>query len=164
VKVAERKLKRAATAAANPALRDGLADGKITGEHVDSFDRASRDLSAAGRGRLAGHAARLALVGQHGSFEDFERELTKTVVLVRSGDGTDRLQRQRRSTRLRTWTDKVDGMYCLFGRFDPVTGLRIAQQLADAVEVKFAEKIPEDCPVESGAKQDFLRAHALLQP
>jgi hypothetical protein len=162
VKAAEKKMKRAITAAAHPALRDALSDGKITGEHVDSYGRAERDLRASEREPFASHASRLASVGQHGSFEDFEHELTKTVVRVREGDGTERLHRQKRSVRLRTWTDKVDGMFCLFGRFDPVTGLRIAQQLADAVEGKFAEHVPNDCPGEPGAKQDFLRAHALL--
>lgn len=127
-------MKRAATAAAHPALGGALSDGKITAEHVDSFGRAERDLTASERERFASHAARLALVGQHGSFEDFEHELKKTVVLVREDDGTERLQRQKRSVRLRTWTDKVDGMFCVFGRFDPVTGLRFDQQLADAIE------------------------------
>jgi hypothetical protein len=162
VKAAEKKMKRAATAAVHPAMGDALSDGKITGEHVDSYGRAERDLRVSERKQFASHAARLALVGQHGSFEDFEHELAKTVVRVREDDGTERLQRQKRSVRLRTWTDKVDGMFCLFGRFDPVNGLRLAQQLADAVEAKFAEKVPADCPVEPGAKQDFLRAHALL--
>ena len=83
----------------------------------------------------------------------FTHELKKTVVLVREDDGTDRLQRQKRSVRLRTWTDKVDGLFCVFGRFDPVTGLRFDQQLADAIEAKFAERIPDDCLAEPGANK-----------
>ena len=162
VRSAERKMKRAATAAANPSLGAALADGRITGEHVDSFTRAASDLSADERVRLAESGSQLALVGQHSSFEDFEHELKKAVVRVRDDDGTERLQRQRCSTRLRTWTDRDDGMFCLSGRFDPVAGLRMAQQLADAMQTKFAEKTPADCPTEPGPKQDFLRAHALM--
>ena len=162
VKTAEKKMQRAATAAQQPVLNDALADGKITGEHLDAYGRAERDLSTTERERLGEHTTRLTLLAQHGTFDDFERELKKTLVKVRSDDGTDRLRRQKRSTRLRCWTDRDDGMFVIHGRFDPVTGLRIAQQLSDATETKFAEPVPVDCPQEPGAKQDFLRAHAFL--
>ena len=162
VKAAQKKMRRAATAAEQPVLGEALGDGKITGEHIDAYGRAERDLSPSERKCLGEHTTRLTLVGQHGSFDDFEHELKKAVVRVREDDGTERLLRQQRSTRLRSWIDRDDGMYVIHGRFDPVTGIRIAQQLADAVEAKFAERIPDNCPEEPGAKQDFLRAHAFI--
>ena len=162
VKTAERQMKRAETAAAHPTLGAALADGHITGEHLDAFTRATKDLSNAERAQLADHTAHLALVGQHSSYEDYEHELKKAVLRAREDDGTEKLERQKRATRLRTWTDRDDGMFCLHGRFDPVTGLRLAQQLADAIAAQFALTVPENCPTEPGAKQDFLRALALL--
>ncbi len=162
VRNAERKMKRATTAAQIPVLGTALALGKITGEHVDAYARAANELSMSERAVLALQSPRLALVGEHGSFEEFTHELKKAAVTAREDDGTERLKRQRRSTKLTTWTDRNDGMFCMHGRFDPVTGLRIAQQLADALEAQFTQNVPADCPTEPGAKQDFLRAHALL--
>ena len=71
-----------------------------------------------------------------------------------------RLERQRRATRLDTWLDD-EGMWCLRGRFDPETGLKLHNRLANTVAALFADKTPADCPFHPLERQAFLRAHAL---
>jgi hypothetical protein len=64
--------------------------------------------------------------------------------------------------RLRTWVDHRDGMWCLAGRFDPATGVRLHGRLQAAMAELFAEQVPETCPSDPFEKQDHLRAHALV--
>jgi hypothetical protein len=52
-------------------------------------------------------------------------------------------------------------MWCLSGRFDPVTGLRVSSKLATAVDALFAETTPVGCPSDPIERQQFLNAHAL---
>ena len=77
-------------------------------------------------------------------------------------DGVDRLERQIRATTLSTWVDP-EGMWNLRGRFDPVTGLKLATKLDHAIETLFAEATPETCPTDPILKQQHLRALALAQ-
>ena len=72
------------------------------------------------------------------------------------------LERQRRETSLSTWVDD-EGMWNVRGRFDPVTGLRLAARLDNVVETLFAEKVPESCPPDPVARQKHLRALALVR-
>ena len=62
--------------------------------------------------------------------------------------------------RLRTWTD-AEGMWCLSGRFDPVTGVKLAAKLDSAVNALFAEQTPSTCPTDPIDKQRHLSALAL---
>ncbi len=66
-----------------------------------------------------------------------------------------RLARQRRATRLDTWIDD-EGMWCLRGRFDPETGLKLHARITNTVAALFAEKCPEDCPMYPLERQAFL--------
>jgi hypothetical protein len=75
-------------------------------------------------------------------------------------DGMDRLTRQRAATRLSTWVD-AEGMWNLRGRFDPVTGVKLAARLDATVQTVFAETVPQWCPSDPIEKQRFLTAHAL---
>jgi hypothetical protein len=79
---------------------------------------------------------------------------------LQSDDGMDRLERQRRATRLSTWVDP-DGMWNLRGRFDPVTGVKLAAKLDTTVEALFAERTPATAPDDPIERQHHLRALAL---
>jgi hypothetical protein len=79
---------------------------------------------------------------------------------IQRDDGMARLERQRRATRLRTWTD-ADGMWCLSGRFDPVTGVQLAARLDTTIDALFAETTPDTCPTDPVEKQHHLRGLAL---
>jgi hypothetical protein len=54
-------------------------------------------------------------------------------------------------------------MWCLAGRFDPETGLRLHGRLHAMVVRLFADTVPEGCPTDPGERQDHLRAHALIE-
>ena len=159
---AARKIERAKTVAAVPALGGALTAGAITGEHIDEYGKAAKALPAAARERLAAQASRLATIGEQNSFDDYAHAVRQAALAAQDDDGTERLQRQRHTTRLRTWIDRTDGMFCLHGRFDPLTGLTLAHQLANTVAARDADKVPDLCPTDPGEKQDFLRALALL--
>ena len=52
-------------------------------------------------------------------------------------------------------------MWCLSGRFDPVTGVRLAAKLDAAVTALFAQETPSTCPSDPVDKQRHLAALAL---
>jgi hypothetical protein len=74
----------------------------------------------------------------------------------------DRLERQRRATRVSSWVD-AEGMWNLRGRFDPLTGARLASKLEETREALFAEQTPDGSPTDPVEKQKFLNAHALIR-
>jgi hypothetical protein len=53
-------------------------------------------------------------------------------------------------------------MWCLTGRFDPETGVRLHGRLQATIARLFAHELPEGCPTDPFEKQDHLRAHALV--
>jgi hypothetical protein len=72
----------------------------------------------------------------------------------------DRLEQQRRATRLSTWVDP-EGMWNLRGRFDPLTGVKLAARLDATVDTLFADTTPDTAPADPIEKQHHLRALAL---
>ena len=53
-------------------------------------------------------------------------------------------------------------MWCLTGRFDPETGVRLHGRLEAALSELFADHVPDGCPSDPCEKQDHLRAQALV--
>lgn len=154
---------RSSTLDAVPGFADALADAAITAEHVDALTRAGKQLDTdAQRAELFDRAGGLVDVAAAASVDEFRRRLHLEVRGIRADDGMARLQRQRRNTRLSTWTDD-EGMWRLSGRFDPVTGVGLAARLDAAVQALFAEATPDTCPTDPVAKQQHLRALALAR-
>jgi hypothetical protein len=120
------------------------------------------DLTVAQRRLLAGHGPRLAVLAGSLTPDEFRRELGKLVRAIEADDGKAKLERQQRANRLRTWIDKVTGMVRLAGEFDPVAGAALINRLNAQIETLFHSTVPPLCPDDPGARQDFLRAHALL--
>jgi hypothetical protein len=158
---AERLLDRVEVAEAAPALGEALTAGSVSGAHVDVFGRGWRSLEAELRPGLVDVAAELVAVAERSTPEEFDRAVKAEVRRLRVDDGQARLERQRRAMRLRTWVDG-EGMWCLSGRFDPETGVVLHRRLADTLETRFAETVPDRAPDDPGQRQDFLRAHALV--
>lgn len=150
---------RADTLGAAPSIAGALESGSITAGHVDAVTRGSKRLEPAQRDEFVERAASLVDVAMAGTVAEYSRRLDMEITRMQSDDGEDRLIRQRRNTRLSTWTD-VEGMWNVRGRFDPVTGLRLATRLDHAVRTLFAEHTPELCPADPVEKDKFLRAHA----
>ena len=143
-----------------PALADALDDGSVSAAHVDAVTRVAKGLDGAARGKLLERAGRLVGVAKHGSVSDFRKRLEREADALRADDGTERFERQKRAARLRHWTD-ADGMWCLSGKFDPMTGVRLNARLQAEIEAAFAQSVPEGCPTDPQAKSEFLAACAL---
>lgn len=159
---ATKATERATTLAATPSLADALSNGSITSGHVDAVSRGANDLPAEQRDELFARAEQLAAVASASTIDEFRRRVKSEVRDIRADDGMDRLTRQRSATRLKSWVDD-DGMWNLRGRFDPVTGVRLAAKLDHTVNTLFAEAVPDLCPADSVEKQKFLAAHALAR-
>ena len=93
---------------------------------------------------------------------DFRKRLECEADSLRADDGNERFERQKKAARLRRWTD-ADGMWCLSGRFDPLTGIRLDAGLRAELEAAFAESVPDGCPTDPQAKSEFLAACALAR-
>lgn len=154
---------RADTLDAVPSFADALDDAAITAGHVDALTKAIKGMDDdEQRDELRERAAGLVGVAAEATVEQFRRRLGIESKHIRRDDGMARLERQRRDTRLRTWTDG-EGMVCLSGRFDPVTGRALVGRLDNAVQALFAEAMPDTCPTDPVAKQHHLQALAMAE-
>jgi hypothetical protein len=158
---AQRDLDRAATAQAVPAFGAALADGDVSGAHVDVVGRGLRSLEPELRPALADAAAALVPLACGGSAQELDKAIRAEIRRLRRDGGMERLEQQRRSVRARTWVDRGDGMWHVHAVFDPETATALATRLGNALDTLFAHRTPELAPVDPVERQDFLRAHAL---
>lgn len=153
---------RADTLTAAPALAEALDMARLTAGHVDEVTRATKQLQGNQRKELLDRLDHGLLdVAAVATIEDWRRRLAFEVNNIRRDDGMERLERQRRATRMRSWMDG-EGMWCISGRFDPVTGVKLAARLDQAVEALFVAATPDTCPTDPVEKQHHLRGLALV--
>jgi len=157
---ASRILERTRTLDAAPEMAAALDAGRISGSHVDVLSRAAKHLDDKLSVVLFDKVANLVDVAAVATVPDFAKRLRDEVSRILADDGVARLERQRRSTALSTWVDD-EGMWRVSGKFDPVTGIRLAATLESAVETLFAEAESPTCPTDPIEKQKYLRALAL---
>ncbi len=157
-------LARAAALTDTPSLSSALEAGSLSGDHVDVFTKVLATLDGDVKTGFADAAPDLIeKAATSGSTpEEFAASLHTTAERIAADGGMSRFERQRRATRLRTWTDRASGMWRLSGTFDPESGARIHGRLEAAMAAMFATKTPTTTPTDSGEKQDHLRALALL--
>ncbi len=155
---------RAAALANTPELSDALEAGDLGGDRVDVFAKVLAALDGPVKARLTEAAPELIeQAATSGSTpEEFAVSLNAAAEQIAADGGISRLERQRRATRLRTWTDRASGMWRLSGSFDPESGARLHGRLEAAMAAMFAAKTPSTAPTDAGEKQDHLRALALL--
>ncbi|NND75289.1 MAG: HNH endonuclease, partial [Ilumatobacter sp.] len=154
-------LERAATLDAAPGLADALDRATVTAGHVDAVTKAAKGLDDdAQRSELFDRVDGLVAVAEAGTIAEFAKRMRDETSRILADAGVDRLERQVRDTTLSTWVGN-DGMWNLRGRFDPVTGMKLAAKLDTTVEALFAEATPASCPTDPMAKQGHLRAVAL---
>jgi len=159
---AAKSKERSETLVETPRLAGSLADGAVTSGHIDAVTRGARQLPDADRATLYERMESLIEVAEAATVDQFAKRVALEVRRIQRDDGLDRLERQRRDTRLSSWVDG-EGMWNLRGRFDPVTGVKLASKLDTAVEALFAAAVPDGCPTDSIEKQRFLQAHALVR-
>ena len=163
VRQAEQILRRAETSQQNPLFGTSLEAGRVTGEHLDILARTIRQLPPAVHDQLTADAARLVLLAEGSTAEEFARTMRAEARRVETdSDGLNRLERQRRAVRLNTWIDHDTGMGRWSATWDPETMVRLENRLDAQVQALFHDTQPEGCPSDLLEKQSFLRAHALL--
>jgi Domain of unknown function (DUF222)/HNH endonuclease len=158
---AAKSKERSDTLVETPRLAGALADGVVTSAHIDAVTRGARQLPDADRATLFERMDSLIDVAEAANVDQYAKRVALEVRRIQRDDGLDRLEHQRRATRLSSWVD-AEGMWNLRGRFDPVTGVKLASKLDTAVETLFSAAVPESCPTDPIEKQRFLQAHALL--
>ena len=143
-----------------PAFAGALDAADVTPAHIDAITRGGKPLTDRQRNDYYDRVAALVDIATSASVEEFRRRLAFEARATERDDGMARLERQRRNTALRVWTDN-EGMWRFDGRFDPVTGVRLDARLEAAVQALFAEATPDTCPTDPILKQRHLRALAL---
>jgi hypothetical protein len=159
---ASKSTERSTTLGATPGLAVALDDGAITAGHVDAVTRVSRRLDVAQRDALFERADALVDVAAAATVNEFARRLELEAKRLDDSDGEERLERQRRAARARTWVD-LDGMWNLSATLDPLTGIKLAARLDATVEALFSESDPGGCPADPIEKQRYLAAQALTR-
>ena len=155
---------RAATLALVPCLGPALRRGVLQGAHVDTVAKVMRtvaDEHAAAFRELIPVVVDTA-ARNHDTPDALARTLNRVARSIENDDGVGRHEQQRRETSLRVWTDKRSGMFRVSGAFDPLSGALLNGRLNAASAALFAERTPSTCPTHPSAKQDHLRALALL--
>jgi hypothetical protein len=152
------------TVAAIPGLGELFESGDVSGEHVDVVSKAVRAAPVEVRDGLRAAVSDIVgdVVGSRLTPDELAVRLADETKRLEADDGVARLERQRGATRLRTWTDKHNGMFRISGQFDPFSGLAIHGRLQAAMAAMFAGGLPDMAPDDPGERQDFLRALALL--
>ena len=156
---AAKTIDRARTLDAAPGFAGALDRGTVTAGHVDQLTRAGVSLNELQRDELLDRCEALLPVAEAATVEQWGRRVRDEARRLAAETEMDRLERQRRATSLRSWVDG-EGMWNFRGKFDPVTGVKIAARLDAAVETLFAEQSPTTCPSDPVEKQHHLRALA----
>jgi len=158
---ASKETDRAVTLGHADAMADALASGDIGTGHVDALTRAGRQLDDEQRAELMDQHEELAADAADMTPRDFDKLLKKKVKDLQRESDEERLDRQRRNTRLSIWIDTATNMVHLKGSFDPVTGSEITAKLQDVVASIRAAGIPDTAPSDSLEQQRHLDAIGL---
>jgi Domain of unknown function (DUF222) len=142
-----------------PGFADALDAAAVTPAHIDAITSKAKPLTDQQRTEYFERVASLVDVASAATVDEFRRRLAIEARATEHDDGMSRLERQRRKTGLRVWTDQ-EGMWRFDGRFDPVTGIKLDARLEAAVQALFAETTPAGCPTDPILKQQHLRALA----
>jgi hypothetical protein len=118
-----------------PGFEGALSDGEVTAGHLDALGAAVKMLSAhqelveefrSHEDELLGHAAREKV----DTFRTRCRTLAKSLIArADAASGDKELERQRKRSNVRTWTDKTTGMFHLHAEVDPERGAVLDRQL-----------------------------------
>ena len=160
IRDAARAKERADTLGKVPGFADALDAAAVTAGHVDAITSKAKPLTDDQRGEFFDRVSGLVDVASSATVEEFRKRLALEARATERDDGMERLERQRRKTGVRVSTD-AEGMWCLNGRFDPLSGVDLDARLEAAVQALFAESVPDTCPTDPVLKQHHLRALAL---
>ena len=121
---AKREIQQAGRLAELPGTAQALAEGTITPHHARLIAEAAQ---AAPGASPIDEEAMLAAAAREPA--DLFGRTVRDHLNDRSGDDLTERRRHQRAQRKLTWKQQPDGMFEMFGRFDPVTGSRIETAL-----------------------------------
>ncbi|MFW2335514.1 HNH endonuclease, partial [Ilumatobacter sp.] len=159
VRDAAKATERAGTLGKVPGFADALDAAAVTAGHVDAITSKAKPLTDDQRAEFFDRVAGLVDVASEATVGEFRKRLALEARATERDDGIDRLERQRRKTGLRVWTD-TEGMWRFDGRFDPLSGAKLDARLEAAMQSLFAAVTPESCPSDPVLKSQHLRALA----
>ena len=136
---AKREVQLAGQLAEVPATSEALADGAITPQHARLIAEAAQQAppeAPVDEAELLAAAAR--------EPADLFGRTVREHLDERSADDLEERRRRQRERRAVTWKQDPDGMYKLFGRFDPVTGARIETALTATANTLWHAEDPKN--------------------
>ena len=148
---AKRQVKEAGQLAAVPKVAQALAEGAITPQHARLIAEAAEQTPA---GAPIDEAELLAAAEQQPA--DLFGATVRDHVNERSGDDLEERRKRQRSQRRLTWKKQPDGMFELFGRFDPLTGSRIETAITAAANKLWHAEDPKRRPTAQQRLADAL--------
>jgi hypothetical protein len=147
---------------AGKGLGDAMDQGEVSGEHLDVFLAIQATLPPVVRQQFCADDERIVAWATHYDVDAFRRLLRGFADELRRQYGIDLLEQQQRDTMLRTWIDER-GMLRITAAFDPLNGLSLRAALDAELEALHREPTPPNAPHDPVARQNFLRAHALMR-
>ena len=148
---AKRDVKFAEQLAAVPATSGALAEGSITPQHARMIAEAAEQ---APPGAPIDEAELLAAAQREPA--DLFGRTVRDHVNDRIGDDLDERRKRQRAQRRLSIKQQPDGMFELFGRFDPVAGSRIESALAAAAGRLWHAEDPKNRPTPQQRMADAL--------
>jgi hypothetical protein len=156
-----REMARVGVVEQAPPLRDALANGDVSVDHVDALGRALGKLDESRRGQLLDATDELVDIARGTTPERFDKVLRERVrELLTEADQEAILERQRRAVRLHIWIDQVTGMWNIRGELDPVTGELIQTALEVRHDTLYAQQVPDTAPDDPTERAAHLRGLA----
>ena len=148
---AKRQVKEAGQLAAVPKVAQALAEGAITPQHARLIAEAAEQAPA---GAPIDEAEFLAAAEQQPA--DLFGATVRDHLNERDCDDLEERRKRQRSQRRLTWKKQPDGMFELFGRFDPLTGSRIETAITAAANKLWHAEDPKQRPTPQQRLADAL--------
>jgi hypothetical protein len=130
---AESAAARGEICAAMPELGAALAEGDVSGAHVDAVARASAKLDAEGKAALVDHAVELVEAAGCSTPEQFAQLVDAVARQLAAGDGLGCHERLRSQRCVRRWTDRDSGMCNTKLSLDPLADATVWTAINAAV-------------------------------
>jgi hypothetical protein len=143
-------------------LVDYLRHGAVTAVYLDRFCGVRRTLPAELRDEFDDAAGEAVDIAPECTIRTFGRRLRLVARRIEELHGIDRLERQRRHTRLDERTDPDTGMSHFHLVVDPLTALELSHLIDHRTSTMFGSRRPTSLPDDPLAVWPHLRALALV--
>jgi hypothetical protein len=160
---ANRVLERASTLASIRPIDTAFASGLWSVAHVDAFVAIYQRATADVRAQLAECLDDIVTFGSSSTPNELRQHAADLARQFEGAeDAEERLNRQKKATRLSMRIDQKSGMGKVSGQFDPELFQILHGLVLKETQARFYDLTPEFCPLDPLDRQQFLRAHALM--